>query len=301
MEITPANIQKLQTSFRALYNQGKASVQSTYKTVAMEVPSSTRSNNYGWMNELPKMREWLGARVVNNISAQTFEIVNKPFELTIGVNRANIEDDDLGVYSMRFIAMGESVEQQPDELVWDMFKRGTSTLCYDGQFFFDSDHPVQLENGTMGTVSNFYAGAGPYTWYLIDESNSYRPIVFQNRKSPQFVSKDKPEDDNVFERNEFIYGVDARRNAGFGFWQKAFASTLPLTVDNFYTVYQAMAGLKGDYGRPLRLRPTKLLVPPGGMKDAKTVLETDLRADAGVAITNIAKGLVTPMMEPLLA
>ena len=35
----------------------------------------------------------------------------------------------------------------------------------------------------------------------------------------------KPGDDNVFFKKEFIYGVDARCNAGYGLWQLAFGST----------------------------------------------------------------------------
>jgi phage major head subunit gpT-like protein len=39
--------------------------------------------------------------------------------------------------------------------------------------------------------------------------------VFQNRQNPEFVSKDDPTDDNVFMRRQFVYGVDARGNAGY--------------------------------------------------------------------------------------
>ncbi|WP_417050343.1 Mu-like prophage major head subunit gpT family protein [Dysosmobacter welbionis] len=45
------------------------------------------------------------------------------------------------------------------------------------------------------------------------------------RRRPQLVTKDSPSDDNVFFNKEFIYGVDARYNAGYGLWQLAFGST----------------------------------------------------------------------------
>ena len=40
---------------------------------------------------------------------------------------------------------------------------------------------------------------------------------------PKFVSKTQETDDNVFMKKTFLYGVDSRGNAGFGFWQMAYA------------------------------------------------------------------------------
>jgi phage major head subunit gpT-like protein len=300
MQITPANLAKLQTSFNALYNEGIGQVANTWNMVAYEVPSSTKTNTYGWMNDLPAMRKWVGDRVVNNLSARSYEIPNESFELTVGVDRDDIEDDNLGVYNMRFVHMGNSVASHPDELVWGLMKKGDTTTCYDGQYFFDTDHPVMGEDGVLGTVSNHGGGAGP-GWYLIDDSNSFRPIIYQNRRAPQFVNKDKPEDDDVFNKKLFKYGVDKRCNVGFGFWQKAYYSKQAMTPDNFFAAFQAMAGMKGENGRPLRLRPTKVVVPPGLMKDATTVLSMDSVNIGGVAVSNPAKGLVQVVMESLLA
>ena len=47
----------------------------------------------------------------------------------------------------------------------------TARACYDGQNFFDTDHPVG-EQGSQETVSNVQTGAGP-AWYLLDTT---RPV-----------------------------------------------------------------------------------------------------------------------------
>lgn len=62
-------------------------------------------------------------------------------------------------------------------------------------------------------------------WHLLCTSKVIKPIIFQEREKPKFVSKDQPEDDNVFMRKEFIYGAEARGNAGYSFWQLAYGST----------------------------------------------------------------------------
>ena len=67
--------------------------------------------------------------------------------------------------------------------------------------------------------------ANPEQWFLLCTKRPVKPFIFQNRRKAQLVAKDRPSDDNVFMKKEFIYGVDARCNAGYGLWQLAFGST----------------------------------------------------------------------------
>jgi phage major head subunit gpT-like protein len=39
---------------------------------------------------------------------------------------------------------------------------------------------------------------------------SGNPLILQVRKEAQFVTKDRPEDDNVFMNKQFLYGADGR-------------------------------------------------------------------------------------------
>lgn len=56
----------------------------------------------------------------------------------------------------------------------------------------------------------------PTTWYLFDLSKPLKPLILQTRKSPVFVAHDKVDDEAVFMRKEFIYGVDYRGAVGYG-------------------------------------------------------------------------------------
>lgn len=55
-------------------------------------------------------------------------------------------------------------------------------------------------------------------WYVLclNPALEVKPIIFQMRKEPQFVSMDKVDDTNVFMQNEFYYGVDDRFAVGYG-------------------------------------------------------------------------------------
>lgn len=61
-------------------------------------------------------------------------------------------------------------------------------------------------------------------WYLLCTTRPVKPLIYQERKKAKFVSKTQETDDNVFMRNQFLYGADSRGNAGFGFWQMAYGS-----------------------------------------------------------------------------
>jgi phage major head subunit gpT-like protein len=274
MIINGANLAALRTGFSTLFKKGLGQTSSQYKKFATVVPSTTKEQKYGWLGKIPSVREWIGARVVQNLSQSDYAIKEKKWELTIGVDRDDIETDNIGVYSPMFEEMGQSTGSKWDELVFSMYKLGFELLCYDGQFFFDTDHPVLAADGTVLSIANTDGGNGP-AWFLIDNSRVVKPVILQQRKDFKFVSKDAETDDNVFGLNEYLYGADARANAGYGFWQFAWGSKQPLTPDNYEKARVALMEMKGDYGRPLGIRPDTLLVPPRLERAANKILKNE--------------------------
>lgn len=257
--ITPALVQAMFEGFNTKFNQAYAGVAPEWKRVAMEVPSTGEAENYAWMAQIPRIREWIGDRVLNAIKAYGYQIANREFESTIAVPRAKIEDDAFGIFAPLFSEMGRSVALFPDELVFPMLTAGFTSPCYDGQNFFDTDHPVLDVNGNAQPVSNVQAGAGP-AWFLLDTTRFIKPLVYQTRRPFDFVAKtDAQRSDHVFMAKEFLYGVDGRCNAGYGLWQFAFGSNAPLNRANFRAARQAMINLKGDFGRPLGIKPNVLV------------------------------------------
>lgn len=275
--ITPALISALKTSFQKHFQDALATAPSAYLEVATVIQSTTASNTYGWLGQFPKLREWIGDRVVKDMAAQGYQITNKLFESTVGVKRTDIEDDNLGIYTPLMQEMGRAAGVHPDELVFELLKLGDSSLCYDGQNFFDTDHPVFPNvdgTGTAVMVSNLFEPAsdpGP-AWFLLDTSRSLKPLIYQERVKPDFTAMTKDDDEQVFMADEYRYGVRARSNVGFGFWQLAAMSTKPLNAANFREAYNAMRDQKADGGRPLGVKPTLLVVPTSLDEAAREVV-----------------------------
>lgn len=256
MIINQANMASIYRSFKTIFNQVFENTKSQYKVVAMEVPSTGRTENYKWLGNFPTMRKWLGDRVIKDLEGFSYTIENENFEATFSVDRNDLEDDLVGVYRPLAEGLAYEAKKHPDRLVFDLLKAGFSTECYDGQYFFDTDHPV-----AGASVSNSGGGSGD-PWFLMDLSRPVKPIILQRRKPPEFVALDQPQDDNVFMRNKFLYGVDDRKNVGFGLWQLAYGSKDTLNATNYEAARAAMMGFKNDEGSVLGVQPTHLVVPP---------------------------------------
>jgi len=61
-------------------------------------------------------------------------------------------------------------------------------------------------------------------WMMLDTSKPIKPGIWQSRKTPAFVSMTNPDDEAVFMRGRFRYGVDFRGVAGALAWWLAYGS-----------------------------------------------------------------------------
>lgn len=297
MILSQATLDALRVAFNAAFKDGLGMAALMKDRVAMTIKSTTASNSYGWLNQMPGMREWIGARVIQNLAESSYSIANRHFEETVGVDRNDIEDDNLGQYSMLMTRLGEAASAFPEQLVWDLLKNGFSTNCFDGQFFFDTDHPIKDANGADATYANTDGGGGT-PWFLLCTNQSVKPIIYQERQAAKFVSKDKETDDNVFSQRRFVYGADLRCNVGYGLPQMAWGSKQTLNAANYLVARAGIQGMKGDGGRPLGLVPNLLVVPPSLESAGRKILNSE---NAAGGETNEWKGTAELLVVPWLA
>ena len=303
MIINQTNLKNLYIGFKSAFQAGLGEAGSQYDRIATTVPSTTGTEEYGWLGTFPSLREWVGDRVVQNILVHGYSIKNKSYEGTVSVPREAIEDDNVGVYTPLTTELGRATAAQADELVFGLLKRGATVKGYDGVPFFSALHPVLGADGKKPVnQSNVDASGDQPYWYLLDVSRALKPLIFQNRKSPNFVALQAETDDNVFWRKEYVYGVDTRRNAGFGFWQLAQAANTELNEASLIAAYTAISSRTGDGGRPLGIRPNLLVVPPQLEFTARQLVGADIVGDgAGGTKSNPLKGVVEVLVSPWLA
>ena len=293
--ITPSLLKSLFTGYKSQFQAGLDMAKPQYTEIASVINSGTASNTYGWLGQWPAFREWVGDRVMNDMAAHSYQIFNKQYESTVNVQRTDIEDENLGVYAPMMQEMGRATAVFPDQLVFELLRQGDKAACYDKQPFFSTDHPVAPKSDGTGTAkktSNLTKKQG-FTgapWYLLDTTRAIKPLIFQSRKSPKFVSMTTEQDESVFMRGEYRYGVDMRCHAGFGFWQMAHCVQSELTLETLWAAYSAMRSQTADGGRPLAIRPNKLVVPASLEKQATQLLERELITDGTTTVSNELRG-----------
>jgi len=151
--ITPGVLTVLTVGFQKAYQRGFDGGETPHDKIAMTVSSNTTSQQYGWLGQFPQFREWLtGERQLKDLQAHGFAIVNRKFESTVSVGRDKIADDQFGVFTPIFEEMGYRAKVHPDEMLFGLLKDGQTTLCYDCENFFDTDHPSVAADGSATTV-----------------------------------------------------------------------------------------------------------------------------------------------------
>jgi phage major head subunit gpT-like protein len=295
MQVDAAALRDLFAGYNVAFNKGFQQTKTYWQDVAMKVGSTGAEENYSWLGDFPSIREWLGDRIIQRLGMHRYTVTNRKFEMTLTVPRDRIADDQYGIYAPMAQNIGKETAQHPDSLVFSLMADGFTEKCYDGQYFFDPDHLGYDEDGNETSVSNMQAGSGP-TWFLIDAGQPLKAMIYQEREGFKFESITDSTDSHVFFRDEYVYGVRGRANAGFGFWQLAYASKATLNDANYEAARAAMMMLKKRSGKPIGIQPTHLVYGPALDGVARKLLKA-LKDEGG---TNEWAGTVQPICSPFL-
>lgn len=152
--VNKASVDGAFKAIKTIFNKAFETAPSDWEKTATKVPSSTKQTDYAWLSRFPKMREWIGPKVIKALAAFGYSVANKDWEATVEVDRNDIEDDQLGIYTPMAQEAGFSAKQLPDEIVADLKNKAFASKCFDGQYFYDTDHPVGDGAGGTTSVSN---------------------------------------------------------------------------------------------------------------------------------------------------
>lgn len=300
--VNEAKLKAIFTGLSTVFHNSMLAATSEYQETCMVIPSTGRGMDYAWLSRFPRMRMWADDKQAKNLRLETYYIANENYESTISVDRNDIEDDQLGIYTTQTQMMGQSAGELFGMISNDLKNNAFTATGIDGQPFYGSHTLVDSDNvsrtysnlGNAALSADTYAdavaslGAGriaimkmadnegvnlglmpdmlevppaleatarllalsptlrdlspnPYqgtvtvmvnpgitndaSWFLHVTKKSMKPFVIQNRQAPQFVSQTSMENDAVFNRREFKYGVEARCAGAYGFWQLSYGHT----------------------------------------------------------------------------
>src|SRR5687767_5059102 len=141
MVVNPENVLAAFLDFDTRFQEVFKATPAIWQEVATLMPSKSKESRQPWLKAIPGLREWLGPRVVNNLSTNLQSIVNKKFEDTIGISREDFEDDTLGVYAPAVAELARQAALWPEDLIVAALE-DTAAEAHDGVAFFSASHPI---------------------------------------------------------------------------------------------------------------------------------------------------------------
>lgn len=112
--------------------------------------SDQDSEEYKWLGMVPQMREMLGGRQAQTLRENGVIIKNKDFEMTLEFTLKELGRDKTGQIEARLAEAAERANSHFAKLLSTLIINGEAATCYDGQYFFDTDHA----EGDSGSQSN---------------------------------------------------------------------------------------------------------------------------------------------------
>lgn len=160
MDITPSNLKALFQQFNMQYNAMYAATETMWQGYASEFPSKTKQSVYGWLAQFGGMRKWEGSRQAVDAVGRSYSLTNIPFERTVELDRDDIFFDQYGFFGAVVENLAIAAKTLRDQETAEALTHGTERVCWDGQNFFDTDHPVNPDDASLGVYSNNLVGAG---------------------------------------------------------------------------------------------------------------------------------------------
>lgn len=158
MNLTPENMQALFYSFNSLLQRGLGGGWTEWVKYCTVINSGTLIEKYPMTVISGGMREWVGERVINEIEGKMFEVKNKDFEATQGVDRNDLEDDQIGFYETLFTEMGINAAELWPRL--SVIALTETAKWADGVDFFSASRKIG-----KATINNVVSGALSVTNY----------------------------------------------------------------------------------------------------------------------------------------
>jgi len=118
--------------------------------LSTEVPSTSASEKYGWLGDVPAVQEWLGDKVAGVLNDYNFTITNKDWYNAIDIDRDELDDDQLGRILPRVQMLAAKMKSFRGRLIFNLITNSLVDLAYDGAAYF-ANRAAPNDNLLAGT------------------------------------------------------------------------------------------------------------------------------------------------------
>lgn len=120
------------------------------EAIFMRTPSTSSSEEYAWLGDVPGVTEWIGTKNLEGLKDYDYSIKNKNWYNGFTIDENEIEDEKIASITPRVGMLARGLAKFPSELIIDLIEAGTTGLAYDGAAFF-SNRTAPNDNLLAGT------------------------------------------------------------------------------------------------------------------------------------------------------
>lgn len=147
------------TAYNTALNAGITSARSDdlwYPQVAMDVPSSSETELYDWLEQVADYQLWQGERKWQPVRDSGYALTNADWQFGLEIDRNKFRDNQFLKQSQLFQVAGVNTVLHPQRRVAYNLKNfaDSDKKCWDGFAFFYNAHPVDIHDSAKGTFSN---------------------------------------------------------------------------------------------------------------------------------------------------
>jgi phage major head subunit gpT-like protein len=178
------------TTFNMAFQRGLQTEQEAVSAMfTQRLSSGGASSKYPAIGQMTGLREWVGPRVYDDFARLAYELPNRKFEKSLEVPVDALEDDQLDGYALLAEQLGNQCDLWPDDLALEALQAGTTRLCVDGQFFFDTDHPTDPGNSASPTYANLFTATALSSTNFAAKLAAMQTIVGRDKRPMGFARK----------------------------------------------------------------------------------------------------------------
>lgn len=136
-------------------------------------PESTETIEVFWVEVIPQFEKWLKSQKTwNGVNVRGYQAHSEAWHDSILIDRRKTLVDNMRILPKAVEHLGRNTKKFYDRLTktalqlgktggstWDLNSLFTAYLFYDGKAAFASDHPVNVDDASLGTWSNLRKGA----------------------------------------------------------------------------------------------------------------------------------------------
>lgn len=117
------------------------------------VPDSNQfTEEHRFVGAAPGFVDWIGTRRVGELADYMQRVINSPYESTLSVWKDEVKFDKTGQVQNRINSHAQSSNEHWEELITPLINAGATSLCYDGKYFFATNHTEGKATTSMANL-----------------------------------------------------------------------------------------------------------------------------------------------------